>query len=64
MNQIQVQILTLLSNALFNSHKPVEITTPNALITEASAQAVLPLTVQDNIPAAKTQINAILVNGR
>lgn len=60
MNQIQDQLLNLLSNALFNSDKPVEITTPNALVTEASAQAALPLIALDIIPTAKTQVNAIL----
>lgn len=60
MNQIQVQLLNLLSNALFNSHKPVYPTDTNALLTEASAQAVLPLIALDTVSTAKTQINAIL----
>lgn len=60
MNQIQGQLLNLLSNALFNSHKQVYLTDTNALITESSAQAVLPLVALNTSPTAKTQVNAIL----
>lgn len=61
---VQNRILSILSSALFSKETPAGIVDRedemSQLITEASAQAVLPLAVQDTIPTAKTQINAIL----
>lgn len=64
---IQNRILSVLSNTLFVKNRkdaPDSSVCMNAeanqLITEASAQAVLPLAALNTVPAAKMQINAIL----
>lgn len=61
---VQNRILSILSDTLFSrcvsANTVHEDSDTNQLITEASAQAVLPLLALNNIPTAKTQINAIL----
>lgn len=61
---VQNRILSILSSALFSKETPVGIVDwkdeISQLITEASAQAVLPLVALDTIPTAKPQINVIL----
>ena len=61
---IQNRILSILSNTLLLRDTSVNNICVNAevyqLITEASAQAVLPLIAMNTIPAAKPQISAIL----